>query len=102
MINTDMRTYPYYAYGAPSAYGEQKLIVDEAGEPIVQGMVKIAINTTNISIQDNINYKDCSYIGLTQNKAINDSHVIQYGNERLKVLTVNPKGKLKQVFLKKI
>jgi hypothetical protein len=102
MINSDMRTYHYYAYGAPNAYGQQTIEKDEFGEPVVKGMVKIAINTTNISVQDNINYKDCSYIGLTYNKALNDSHVIQYGEELLKVLTVNPKGKLKQVFLKKI
>lgn len=102
MINADFRTYNYYAYGEPNAYGQQTLIKDENGEPAIQGTVKIAINTTNISTQDNINYKDCSYIGLTYDKTLRDANVIQYGEELLKVLTVNPKGRLKQVFLKKI
>lgn len=96
MINTAMRTYDYYTYGAPSAYG-QPVLNEE-----VAGTVKIAINTSNISIQDNINYKDCSYIGLTYDKTINDTFVIQYNDEKLKVLYVNPIGRMNQVFLKNI
>lgn len=102
MINATMRTYNYYTYGAADSYGQQTLIKDATGAPIVQGSIKISINTTSQSIQDNINYKDCSYIGLTHDKTVNDSFVIQYGNEKLKVLYVNPIGKLKQVFLKRI
>lgn len=96
MISTDMRTYDYYTYEAPNSYGQVLL------SPEVQGTIKMAINITSQAIQDNINYKDCSYIGLTHNTEVNDSFVIQYGEEKLKVLYVNPRGKLKQVFLKKI
>lgn len=102
MINADMRLYHYYTYGTTNEYGQQTLITDEEGQPVVQGSIKIAINTTNLAIQDNINYKDCSYIGLTHSNELTDANVIQYGDELLKVLTVNPRGKLKQVFLKKI
>ena len=102
MINTDMRTYNYFLYGAPNGYGEQTLIKDEKGAPAVQGSIKMAINTTSQAIQDNINYQDCSYIGLTLNKTVNESFVIKYGEEKLKVLYVNPKGKFIQVYLKKI
>lgn len=102
MINTDMRLYNYYTYGASDSYGQQTLKKDESGAPVIQGSIKIAINTTSQEIQDNINYKDCSYIGLTHDKAVNDTYVIQYGNEKLKVLYVNPRGRLRQVFLKKI
>ena len=96
MINTDMRTYNYYTDGNADSYGQPQLSSE------AQGSLKIAINISSQSIQDNILYKDCSYVGLTMDSSVNDTFVIQYGNERLKVLYVNPKGKYKQVFLKKI
>lgn len=102
MINADMRAYNYYLYGAKDSYGQQTLIKDADGAPVVQGSIKIALNTSSQSIQDNINYEDCSYIGLTLDKTVNDSFIIQYGEELLKVLYVNPKGRFKQVFLKRI
>lgn len=102
MINTNMRNYNYFLYGAPDEYAQQTVIKDESGEPKVQGTIKIAIEITSQSIQDNINYKDCSYIGLTHNSSVNENYLIQYNNELLKVLYVNSKGKLKQVFLKQI
>lgn len=95
MINCDMRLYDYFTYGELNEYGQQLLSTD------VMGNIKMAIFTTSQSIQDNINYKQANYIGLTQD-TINDSFVIQYGAERLKVLYVVPKGRLKQVFLIKI
>lgn len=102
MISRDMKTYNYYAFGDSDNYGQIALIKDDTGEPIIQGTIKIAINTTSESIQDNINYKDSSYIGLTYDKSVSDAYVIQYGNEKLKVLYVNPKGRLIQVFMKEI
>ena len=96
MINTDMHTYEYYTYGGNDAYGQPQL------SEIPQGSVRMAINITSQSIQDNILYQDCSYIGLTLNSKVNDTFVIQYGDEKLKVLYVNPKGRFKQVFLKRI
>lgn len=94
MINTDMRTYTFYTFGATNAYGEPQL----STEP--QGAVLMAINTISQTITDNIKYKDSNYIGLTLDKTLTDSHVIQYGEEKLKVLYVNPKGRYTQVFLK--
>ena len=96
MIARDMRFYDYYTYSAPNAYGQATL------SSTSQGSIKIAIYNTNTTIQDNINYKDCSYVGLTHNKTINDSFVIQYGEEKLKVQYVNAQGRYNQVFLKKI
>ena len=95
MINPDMRIYEYYTYSAKYSYGQERLSED------VQGTIKISINTTSQAVQDNINYKDASYIGITR-AAINDSFVIQYGEEKLKVLYVQTKGRFKQVYLKKI
>lgn len=96
MINTDMRLYEYYTYGDADQYGQPQL------SETPQGSIKMAINISSQSIQDNILYQNCSYVGLTMNPAVNDTFVIQYGEEKLKVLYVNPKGKYKQVFLQKI
>lgn len=92
MINADMRIYDYFTYGNKNQYGER--VVSE--EPI--GKIKMAINISSQSIQDNINYKDCTYVGLTHAK-VDDTYVIAYGNERLKVLYVNPKGRYTQVYM---
>lgn len=95
MINNDMRLYNYFTLGELDAYGQPTLSSD------VQGQIKMAINISSQSIQDNIRYKDCSYVGLTHAK-VDDTYVIEYGSERLKVLYVNPKGRYTQVFLKNI
>ena len=92
MINTDMRLYDYFTLGENDDYGQEIVSADPVGK------IKMAINITSQAIQDNINYKDCSYIGLTQAQ-VDDTYIIQYGLERLKVLYVNPKGRFKQVFL---
>lgn len=94
MINADMRYYDYFTLGEDDAYGQPSF--DKNAEPV--GQIKMAINITSQSIQDNINYADCKYIGLTHAE-VNDTYIIQYGNELLKVQYVNPKGRLKQVFL---
>ena len=91
-----MKLYNYYTLGALDAYGQPGL----SEEPV--GTVKMAINTSNISTTDNINYKDATYIGLTMNKTVADSWVIDLGAEKLKVLYVNPMGRYTQVFLKEI
>lgn len=97
MISVDMATYNYYKYDEKlNEYGQLTL----SSEPV--GEVKIAINTTSQSIQDNINYKDASYLGLTHSNLLDDKCVIEYGDLKLKVLYVNPYGRLKQVFLKEI
>ena len=90
-----MKTYNFYTFGAPNAYGQPQLSKE------VQGSIAIAIYTTSQSTQDNINYKGANYIGLTQAE-VKDTYVIEYENEKLKVLYVNPKGRYKQVFLVKI
>ena len=95
MINTEMRFYDYFTYGEKDEYGQPQL------SEVTQGTIKMAINITSQSTQDNINYKDASYIGLTH-AAIDDTYVIQYGPEKLKVLYVNPMGRYKQAFMKEI
>lgn len=98
MINANMRLYDYFTLGAKDAYG-QATLPKLTDEPI--GQIKIAIYESSQSVQDNINYKDCNYIGLTQNE-VDDKMIIAYKNKRLKVLTVNSQGRYKQVFLKEM
>ena len=93
MINADMRIYNYFTYGEPDEYGQPIL----SKEPV--GTIKMAINTTSQSIQDNIKYKGATYMGLTHDAKVDDTYVIEYGNEQLKVLYVNPHGRLRQVFM---
>ena len=93
MINADMRLYDYYTLGALDAYKQRK-INEQA-----QGKVKIAIYPTSQNVQSNILYLNAQYIGLTNDKNIDDTYVIQYGKDKLKVLYVNATGRLRQVFL---
>lgn len=95
MISTDMRLYNYFLYGEKDAYAQPQL----SAEP--KGQVKMAIYITSQSIQDNINYSGATYIGLTSS-LLDDSYVIQYGDKKLKVLYVYPKGRLKQVFMAEV
>ena len=92
MINAQMRTYDYYTFGERDEYGQQKLSTTPTGT------IQMAINITSQSIQDNVNYKEAQYIGLTQAE-VKDTFVIKYGEGLLKVLYINPLGRYKQVFL---
>ena len=91
-----MKVYDYYTFGAPSAYGQPQL----SKEP--KGKVKLSIYNTTESVQANVNYTNASYIGLTLDKAIDDTYVIKYGDKRLKVLYVNKQGRFYQVFMAKM
>jgi hypothetical protein len=93
MINADMREYEYHTYGDSDGYGQPALSKD------VQGTIKMAIYETATAIQDNIRYKNASYVGLTHNRQVNDTYVIDYENKRLKVLYVSKKGVYRQVFM---
>ena len=96
MITTDMRTYSYFTLGDDNGYGQPVI----SQEP--KGTIKMAINISSQSVQDTINYQDCNYVGLTMNKSVNDTFVIQYGEEKLKVLYINPRGRYTQVYLKRV
>ena len=95
MIAADLKTYDYFTFGEKNAYGQKKLNEE------VKGQIKMAINISSQSVQDNVNYADCNYVGLTMAN-VDDSYVIKYGTEKLKVLYVNPRGRYKVVYLKKI
>lgn len=89
-----MKDYTFSTFGELDEYGQPQL-------SDIQGTIKMAIYTSSQSIQDNIRYKDATYIGLTHAK-VDDTYVIDYGEERLKVLYVNNQGRYKQVFMKNL
>lgn len=92
MINADMRQYNYYTYGTYNDYG-QPILSDKP-----KGTIKMAINVITQGVEDNTLFENSTYIGLTQDE-VNNTYVIQYEEERLKVLYVNRKGRYKQVYL---
>lgn len=92
MINANMRHYNYFTFGGDNGYGSPQLSND------VKGSVKMAISITSQSIQDNIKYKGATYVGLTHDN-VDDTFVISYRGEKLKVLYVNPEGRYNQVFM---
>lgn len=91
MISATMRYYDYFTLDGLNAYGQPQLSDKK-------GSIKMSISITSQNVQDNILYKNASYIGLTL-ADVNDTYVIQYGNEKLKVLYVTPVGRYKQVFM---
>jgi hypothetical protein len=89
-----MRLYNYFTLGELNEAGQRVLSKEPTGQ------VKMAIYISSQSIQDNINYSGANYIGLTSDK-VDDTYIIEYGKERLKVLYINNRGRLNQVFMAK-
>lgn len=97
MINNDMRNYEYFLLEDYDEYG-QPTQSEQA-----QGTVQLAIYVLSQSVSDTLLYKDASYIGLTYPTIeIDDTFIIKYGEEKLKVLYIQPRGAFKQVFLQLI
>lgn len=95
MINPDMRTYTYYLLEEKDAYGQPQMSEEEKGQ------IKMAIYSSSKSAADNVMYENASYIGFTHAN-IDDSFIIEYGKEKLKVLYVIDAKWVKEVFLAKM
>ena len=95
MINTSTRSYHYRTFGERNEYGEPQL-------SNIGGFIRMSINIVTQAIADNVNYSQATYIGLTHDTKVNETYVIDYEGKKLKVLYVNPKGRLKQVFMSEI
>lgn len=95
MINAQIRNYPFYLLEDKNEYGQPTV----STEP--QGNIKMCINIASQSVQDNILYSNAQYVGLTRSQ-ITDKYIIQYGDDKLKVLYINPIGRMTQVFLSKV
>lgn len=96
MINAKMREYDYFSFGSDNGYGQPQL----GKEP--EGKVKMALSLTSQSVQDNINYKDANYVGLTLSSLLDDKKAVKVNTEMFKVLYVNNEGRYKEVFLKRM
>ena len=98
MIITDMRDYDYYLFEDNDGYGQPRLSKE------AKGKVKLAIYTSSQNVANNILYCDAQYVGVAwKHTEVNDTFVIQYGQERLKVLYVNPaRGAYKTVYLQRM
>ena len=114
-IMAQMKDYPYYKYSETrNAYGELvvetnaygETITSEVETPSTSGIeetptIKMAINLSNQNTNDYILYNQAEYIGLTTDE-VDDTYIIEYENQKLKVKYVNPIGRFKQVALVKI
>ena len=97
MINANMRKYDYYLL-TENEYGQSTIPKDAMPD----GQVKLSVYLTSQTAQDNILYKDCSYMALTHDTGVNDTFVIDINGERCKVLYVSPQGRFRAVFLKRV
>lgn len=96
MIANSMREYNFYTLGEDDAYGQPQI-----DSPIPRGKVKMSVNLASQNTTDNILYADCEYVGLTHAN-VEDTYIIEYGIERLKVKYINPAGRYKQVYMVRI
>jgi hypothetical protein len=94
MINAQKRLYTYEKLGGLDDYGQPALSA-ETGE------IKMSINLTNETLNENALYSGAQYVGLTMAN-IDANYIIHYGPEKLKVLYVNASGRYKQVFLARV
>ena len=98
MINAQFRRYNYFTLGMKDEYG-QEVVPGKDTKPV--GTITMAINLTSQAVQENINYTNANYVGLTHAK-VDDTYIIEFGEERLKVLYVNNHGRLNQVFMVRV
>lgn len=96
MIRADMKPYTFTTLGDLDEYG----FPVKSNEP--KGTIKIAIYTVNQALTNNIKYSEASYIGLTDDTEVNDTYIINYGKEQLKVLYTNNQGRYTQVFMSEV
>ena len=99
MIINKMREYDYWLVAVNDEYGQEVMPTEEAE---AAGKVKLSIYPTSTGTQDNILYSNCAYVALTYDAEIDDTYIIQYGKERLKVMYIQPQGRMKQAFMRKV
>lgn len=93
MISNQMKNYNYYTFEENNSYGQPNLSKD------IKGNVKMAINLISEAISESSLYSGATFIGLTFDKKVDETYVIQYGEDKLKVIYANPLGRYNQVFL---
>ena len=97
-IQAEIKSYPFAEYAASrNQYGE--LVFPSFSTSGTS--INMAIFLNNQATNNSINYIECDYIGLTK-ETVDDTCVVKYGNEYLKVKYVNPIGRYNQVALVKV
>ena len=100
MIRNGYRQYQYWKVETNSEYA-QEIIPPADAAPL--GTVKMAIFPTSTGTQDNILYANCAYVGFTFDTEMNDTYIIKYGKERLKVMYIQQKGNgTRQAYMKRV
>lgn len=94
-INNQMKSYNYYTTGALNDYGQP--VIDTTPK----GTIEMAINIRTFTTKDYILYSSAEYIGLTA-APVDDTYIIEYGAERLKILYVNKIGRLNQCIMERM
>lgn len=97
MILSNARLYDYWLITVNEEYGQETLPEEDVE---AAGQVKLSIFPTSTGTQDNILYANCSYIGLTYDAEIDDKYIIRYEGKRLKVMYVQPVGRMRQVYMR--
>ena len=97
MINTNYRLYNYFTLGV-NEYGQEVASTEPTGK------VKLSIALRNQTTLDNILYQDAQYMAFTHDTKVNDTYIIEYGQERLKVLYVSESAhnRPRQIFLTRV
>lgn len=93
MINSRMSPHEYFLLGVDNGYGQITMTPEKQGE------ITIGITMLTKTVTDDLRYSDAQYLGLTYDKNINDTYIIKYGDELLKVKYIIPTERLTQVFL---
>lgn len=94
-----MRLYNYWLISQNEKYAQE---IYPSKEAAAAGQIKMSIFPTSTGTQDNILYNNCSFVGLTHDAGVNEKYVIEYNKERLKVAYVQPMGRYKQVFMRRV
>lgn len=96
MIGRDMRPYSYTLLGEDDAYGQPTLLSGATGT------INMAVYVASQAVGSSIIYQDAEYIGLTNDVGVSDRMTIDYEGMKLKVLYVQPKGRHKQAFMRRV
>lgn len=93
MINRELVNATVETYGGYDEYGQQ------LGELQSTKEIKVAIGYYTHTATEDIRYQDVKYYGLTKDKTITDKDYLIVGDNKYKVLFVNPTTRWAQLFL---
>ena len=94
LFNRTLQTLVVHTHGGVDDYGYQ--LAEELSTRKIEGSVSLYQHTQTSDIR----YIDCEYVVLTKDKDISVNDSIEINGKEMKVMFVNPYGRLKQVFIK--